>query len=92
MRDARNEGVPLPSRALAPSGTRVVICLSRAFCSTDQGKKRLLVAHIISALFESRSLKANLPRIPLQPQMLLFLNVVVSRRWIITVDNKTILL
>ena len=36
--------------------------------------------------------KSNLPRIPLQPQMLLFLNVVVSRQWIITVDNKTILL
>ena len=77
---------------LAPSGTRVVIWLSRAFCSTDQGKKRLLVVHIISASFESRSLKANLPRIPLQPQTLLFLNVVVSRQWIITVDNKTILL
>ena len=91
---ARREkrGVPLPSRPLAPSVTCVVICLSRAFCSRDQAKKRLLVVHIISASFESHSLKANLPRIPLQPQMLLFLDVVVSRQWIITVDNKTILL
>ena len=77
---------------LAPSVTRVVICLSRAFCSTDQAKKTLLIVYIISASFKSRSLKANLPRIPLQPQMPLFLNVVVSRQWIITVDNKTILL
>ena len=34
LKDARNEGV---SR-LAPSATRVVICVSRAFCSTDQEK------------------------------------------------------
>ena len=34
-RDARNKGL---SR-LAPSVTRVVICVSRAFCSTDQEKR-----------------------------------------------------
>ena len=42
-RDARNEGGSL-SR-LAPSVTRVVICVSRAFCSTDQGKRE--TAHLV---------------------------------------------
>ena len=36
--DARNKGGSSLSR-LAPSVTRVVICVSRAFCSTDQEKR-----------------------------------------------------
>ena len=36
-RDARNEDGSLS--LLAPSVTRVVICVSRAFCSTDQEKR-----------------------------------------------------
>ena len=43
-RDARNEGLS----HLSPSVTRVVICVSRAFCSTDQEKRetsRSLYSH-----------------------------------------------
>ena len=39
-RNARNEG-------LAPSVTRVVICVSQAFCSTDQEKERLVVVYLL---------------------------------------------
>ena len=71
-----------------PSRTWSFACLAH-FARRTKKKERLLVVYIISASFESRSLPANLPRIPLQPQMLLFLNSVVLRQWIVTVDNKT---
>ena len=38
-RDVRNENVSPCLSPLAPSVTRVVICVSRAFCSTDQEKR-----------------------------------------------------
>ena len=79
---------------LAPSRPQVrawsFACLAR-FARQTKEKETARSPHyqyIIRIAFT----KSNLPRIPLQPQMLLFLNVVVSRQWIITVDNKTILL
>ena len=94
-REKRGRASPVSRpRALAPSRPQVrawsFACLAR-FARQTKEKETARSPHyqyIIRIAFA----KSNLPRIPLQPQMLLFLNVVVSRQWIITVDNKTILL
>ena len=53
-RDARNEGGSLSH--LAPSVTRVVICVSRAFCSTDQEKRETARSLQKSALLGTASI------------------------------------
>ena len=62
-RDARNEGEKRSLSRLAPSVTRVVICVSRAFCSTDQEKREtargLHVARFHYHTFSSFPLSMN---------------------------------